>query len=291
MLSVEAICIRAKQASCSLALLSAVKKNAALAALADWLDAHQDEILRENKLDIKDGINSGLSDAMVDRLTLTLDRIKGIARDVRSVINLPDPVGEEFEEKILENGLQAKKQRIPLGVLAVIYESRPNVTVDVAALAIKTGNAIILRGGKETIRSNRVLVRGIHEALESTGIDSGCVQFISEPDRKHVEELLKMYQYVDMLIPRGGAGLRGRAMGGPQRTNGRVTSGRSRRQDRGAVACLGQVSVVAAAGAAGYHLPETQKLLERGRQVGSRLSTCPTGHPSPVPYWCPQIFR
>lgn len=207
MLNVEAICISAKQASRSLALLPAVMKNKALAVLADWLEAHQDEIVRENKLDIKDGIAAGLSDAIVDRLTLTPERVRGIAGDVRSVINLPDPVGEEFEEKILENGLQAKKQRIPLGVLAVIYESRPNVTVDVAALALKSGNAIILRGGKETIRSNRVLVRGIQEALESTGVDPSCVQFIREPDRKHVEELLKMYQYVDMLIPRGGAGL------------------------------------------------------------------------------------
>ncbi|MCD6356537.1 MAG: glutamate-5-semialdehyde dehydrogenase, partial [Anaerolineaceae bacterium] len=107
----------------------------------------------------------------------------------------------------LENGLLIKKQRVPLGVLAVIYESRPNVTVDVAALALKSGNAVILRGGKETIRSNRALINGIHQAMRVVGMDVNCVQFIGEPDRKYVEELLKMYRYVDMLIPRGGAGL------------------------------------------------------------------------------------
>jgi len=123
------------------------------------------------------------------------------------VVSLPDPVGEVFEESALENGLELKKQRIPLGVLAVIYESRPNVTIDVASLAIKSGNSIILRGGKETIYSNSILVKGIHEALSAHEVSAEVVQFISDPDRSHVQKLLTMYDYVDMLIPRGGAGL------------------------------------------------------------------------------------
>ena len=154
-----------------------------------------------------DGREAGLTDALVDRLTLTPARIKGMAADLRQVISLPDPVGEVFEEKMLDNGLTLRKQRIPLGVLAVIYESRPNVTVDVAALALKSGDAVILRGGSETIRSNRVLISGIHESLQAAGISPDVVQFIDDPDRALVNQLLKMHDYVDMLIPRGGAGL------------------------------------------------------------------------------------
>ena len=154
-----------------------------------------------------DGRKAGLTDALIDRLTLTPARIEGMAADLRKVISLPDPVGEVFEQETLDNGLTLRKQRIPLGVLAVIYESRPNVTVDVAALALKSGNAVILRGGSETIRSNRVLISGIHAALEAAGISPEVVQFIDDPDRALVNQLLKMHDYVDMLIPRGGAGL------------------------------------------------------------------------------------
>jgi glutamate-5-semialdehyde dehydrogenase len=144
---------------------------------------------------------------MIDRLTLNPERIQGMAAELGTVIGLPDPLGEVFEEQTLDNGLRLRKQRVPLGVLAVIYESRPNVTIDVAALALKSGNAVILRGGSETIRTNRVLVTGIHTSLQNAGIDGDTVQFIDDPDRELVNRLLKMHDYVDMLIPRGGAGL------------------------------------------------------------------------------------
>ena len=204
---IQQICQSAKQASRGLALLPAEQKNRALQNLADWLVANVALITEANGQDVADGREAGLTDALIDRLTLTPERIQGMAADLRHVISLPDPVGEVFEEKTLDNGLTLRKQRIPLGVLAVIYESRPNVTVDVAALALKSGNAVILRGGSETIRSNRVLIAGIHEVLEAAGISPEVVQFIDDPDRALVNQLLKMHDYVDMLIPRGGAGL------------------------------------------------------------------------------------
>jgi glutamate-5-semialdehyde dehydrogenase len=207
MKNVETLCREIKNASRLLATIESDKKNQFLTILADWLLARQEMIVMENTRDIADGLANGLSDALIDRLTLTPARIEGMANDVRHVVTLPDPVREVFENSTTPQGLRVRKQRVPLGVLAVIYESRPNVTVDVAALAIKSGNAIILRGGKETIRSNQALVDGIHAALEAAGLPKGAVQFISEPDRSHVETLLKMHTYIDMLIPRGGAGL------------------------------------------------------------------------------------
>ena len=207
MLNIETICVDAKQASRPLAGAGADQKNRFLEKLANWLATHQDRIIAENALDIRDAEKEGLSEALVDRLTLTEDRIRGMADDVRHLIALPDPVGEVFERATTELGLKVRKQRVPLGVLAVVYESRPNVTVDVAALAIKSGNAIVLRGGKETIRSNQVLVSGIHSVLDESGLPTSAVQFISEPDRSHVEKLLKMHDLIDMLIPRGGAAL------------------------------------------------------------------------------------
>jgi glutamate-5-semialdehyde dehydrogenase len=207
MRTIEAICMDAKMASRPLASAGAEQKNRFLDTLANWLALHQDRIIAENALDIQDAKKDGLSEALIDRLTLTAERIFGMADDLRHLIALPDPVGEVFERSITEQGLKVRKQRVPLGLLAVIYESRPNVTVDVAALAIKSGNAIILRGGKETIRTNQVLVNGIHSALAESALPTAAVQFISEPDRSHVEELLKMYDHIDMLIPRGGAAL------------------------------------------------------------------------------------
>ena len=207
MKKIKDLCHDAKNASRSLAIVDSTKKNRFLSILADWLRENQDRILSENALDIADGKAGGLTDALVDRLTLTPARINGIANDLQHLITLPDPVGEIFEQSTNQQGLKIKKQRVPLGVLAVIYESRPNVTIDVAALAIKSGNAIVLRGGKETIRSNQVLVNGIHNALEQAGLPKHAVQFISDPDRSHVEQLLRMHDTIDMLIPRGGAGL------------------------------------------------------------------------------------
>ncbi len=148
-----------------------------------------------------------MTDAMLDRLLLTPERLSGMVQELRSVVHLADPVGEIMDEKVMPNGLRVSRRRVPVGVLAVIYEARPNVTVDVAGLAIKTGNAVILRGGSETIHSNRALVSVIRDALADCGLPADSVQFIDDPDRSLVLELLHMYEYVDMLIPRGGAAL------------------------------------------------------------------------------------
>jgi len=206
-MDIREICQQAREASHLLALASEAQKNQSLVYLADWLVDHQDQILTANKKDVHRAQKNGLSDALVDRLTLNEERIQSISHDVRSVIALPDPVGEVFEQQTLPNGLRLHKVRVPLGVIAVIYESRPNVTVDVAALALKSGNALIMRGGSETINSNCALIRGIHTALEEAGLDPAAVQFIDDPDRELVAQLLRMHEFVDMLIPRGGAGL------------------------------------------------------------------------------------
>ena len=207
MTDILAMCRAAKSASRSLALSSTKQKNRALRELADWLHENQTQIITENEKDIQFARLAGLNEAMIDRLTLTCDRIESMASDLGTVINLPDPVGEPFEGQTLLNGLRLRKQRVPLGVIVVIYESRPNVTVDVASLALKSGNAVILRGGSETLNSNRVLVDGIRYSLRTAGLEDGVVQFIDDPARELVNQLLKMHQYVDMLIPRGGAGL------------------------------------------------------------------------------------
>jgi glutamate-5-semialdehyde dehydrogenase len=196
----------ARDASRKLARASTDQKNAALHAIAEALLKHSEAILAANKQDLDDGRAAGLSSALLDRLSL-IGRLEGIAADTRQVATLPDPVGEVFDDSVRPNGLKVSKRRTPLGVLGVIYEARPNVTVDVAALAIKTGNAVILRGGSETIRSNRALVAAIREALQSCNIPADAIQLIADPDRRYVGELLRLHQYVDMIIPRGGQGL------------------------------------------------------------------------------------
>lgn len=198
---------RAQVASRQLAGLTTERKNEALLAIADVLEEDAAEILSENALDVDDGRANGLSDALLDRLLLNASRIDDLARDVRSVVDLDDPVGEEFAGRVLPNGLRLLKRRIPLGVVGVIYEARPNVTVDIASLCLKTGNTVILRGGSETFRSNVALVRRIRRALRSCGISEDAVQYIEDPDRALVEELLRLDEYVDMIVPRGGAGL------------------------------------------------------------------------------------
>jgi glutamate-5-semialdehyde dehydrogenase len=198
---------RARSAARSMARASQESKNAVLVSLATELLSRGDAILEANRLDILDGQENGLTPALVERLTLTPSRLESIAADLRNVAQLPDPVGESFDERIMPNGLRVHKQRVPLGVLGVIYESRPNVTVDVAGLAIKSGNAAILRGGSETLRSNRRLVTAIHTALQANDLPAEAIQFIDDPDRALVLELLQMHDYVDMLIPRGGAQL------------------------------------------------------------------------------------
>ncbi|MCJ7518251.1 MAG: glutamate-5-semialdehyde dehydrogenase [Anaerolineaceae bacterium] len=207
MTDILVMCRAAKAASRSLALSSTEQKNLALGTLAEWLRENQNQIIAENQKDIQLARQAGLDEATIDRLTLTHERIESIASDLGNIINLPDPVGEIFEDETLPNGLRLRKQRVPLGVIAVIYESRPNVTIDVASLALKSGNAVILRGGSETLNSNRALVNGIHLSLRLAGLEDNVVQFIDDPSREYVNQLLKMHLYVDMLIPRGGAGL------------------------------------------------------------------------------------
>ncbi|HFQ93354.1 MAG TPA: glutamate-5-semialdehyde dehydrogenase [Anaerolineae bacterium] len=197
----------AKTASRQLATLTTAVKNKALLAIAAEIEAQSDVILAENAQDIADGRNKGLSDALLDRLLLTEERVAALAADTRKVADLPDPVGSDIESRVLPNGLRLSRRRIPIGVLGVIYEARPNVTIDIATLSLKTGNATILRGGKETLRSNLALVRVIQTALEKAGLPGTAVQYIDNPDRALVAQLLRLDEYVDMIIPRGGAGL------------------------------------------------------------------------------------
>lgn len=197
----------AKAASWALAQLSGKQKNQALTRIADLLEQNSAPILAANELDIAKAREQGTSEAMLDRLLLTQARLESIAADVRKVCQLADPVGEVIDGGVLESGLRLERRRVPLGVVGVIYEARPNVTVDVASLCLKTGNAVILRGGKETHNTNVAMVSVIQQALSECGLPQAAIQAIDTPDRALVNELLKMDRYVDILIPRGGAGL------------------------------------------------------------------------------------
>ncbi|WP_047514884.1 glutamate-5-semialdehyde dehydrogenase [Vibrio harveyi] len=197
----------AKDAAFELATASTAQKNQALAIIADELEANAATILAANAKDIELGREAGLTDALLDRLLLNEERLTGIANDVRNVISLNDPVGSEIDSKVLENGMSLSRRRVPLGVVGVIYEARPNVTIDIAALCLKTGNASILRGGKETFFSNMELVKVIQSALAKANLPAASVQYIEKSDRELVSQLLKLDDYVDMIIPRGGAGL------------------------------------------------------------------------------------
>ncbi|MHA2800144.1 glutamate-5-semialdehyde dehydrogenase [Vibrio harveyi] len=197
----------AKDAAFELATASTAQKNQALAIIANELEANAATILAANAKDIELGREAGLTDALLDRLLLNEERLTGIANDVRNVISLNDPVGSEIDSKVLENGMSLSRRRVPLGVVGVIYEARPNVTIDIAALCLKTGNASILRGGKETFFSNMELVKVIQSALAKANLPAASVQYIEKPDRELVSQLLKLDDYVDMIIPRGGAGL------------------------------------------------------------------------------------
>ncbi|OAT49827.1 glutamate-5-semialdehyde dehydrogenase [Providencia heimbachae] len=197
----------ARVASWQLAQLSTKQKNAALEQIADLLEQESDVILSANQQDMLQAKESGMKEALQDRLLLTPARLKGIADDVRKVCQLADPVGQVIEGSKLDSGLDLQRRRVPLGVIGVIYEARPNVTVDVASLCLKTGNAVILRGGKETHKTNLAVVSVIQKALERCGLPADAVQAINNPDRELVAQLLKLDKYVDMLIPRGGAGL------------------------------------------------------------------------------------
>jgi glutamate-5-semialdehyde dehydrogenase len=197
----------AREASRRLAYIPTDIKNTALKNISDDLKSRKDEILSANKLDCDTAKESGMDDAMLDRLLLTSDRLDGMASDVMSVAALSDPVGEISDMRTLPNGLVAGRKRVPLGVLGVIYESRPNVTVDISALCIKSGNAAMLRGGREAVNSNTALTGLVKNAIERAGMPAGTIQFIENTDRSLVEHMLKMNQVIDLLIPRGGAGL------------------------------------------------------------------------------------
>jgi len=182
-------------------------KNKVLESLADEILLQSEPILSANAQDVADGEKTGLTPALIDRLTLNPARLEGIANELRNTATLPDPIGEVIEETVMPNGLRVSKQRVQLGVIGVIYESRPNVTVDVAGLALKSGNAAILRGGSETLRSNRALVNVIRNVLGKHDLPADAVQFIDDRDRARVMELLQLKDYVDILIPRGGPNL------------------------------------------------------------------------------------
>ncbi|OOF57793.1 glutamate-5-semialdehyde dehydrogenase [Rodentibacter genomosp. 2] len=198
---------QAKAAAFVLAQLSTVEKNRALTIIAKQLEQQTDRILAENAKDIELAKQNGLSEALIDRLLLTPERLQGIANDVRHVISLADPVGKVIDGGTLDSGLKIERIRTPIGVIGTIYEARPNVTIDVASLCLKTGNAVILRGGKETQFSNNILVEVLQNALEQAGLPKFAVQAITDPNRDLVMQLLKLDRYVDMIIPRGGAGL------------------------------------------------------------------------------------
>jgi glutamate-5-semialdehyde dehydrogenase len=206
-MTIESICQQAKTASRRLARLSSTEKDAALLRAADQLWTERDTILAANQTDLAAGQANGLSPALLDRLMLNEQRLAGIIADLRKVTELPDPVGEVFEEQTLPNGIRLNKQRIPLGVLGVIYEARPNVTVDVAGLALKAGNGAVLRGGSETIHSNRALAAALQRGLQDSAIPTDAIQLVQDTDRALVRELLQMDRYIDIIIPRGGAGL------------------------------------------------------------------------------------
>ena len=197
----------ARKAARKLARLSTEDKNRVLINLAGLLRSDQADVLAANQQDYQQAKADGLEEYMLDRLLLTEERLNGIADEVRSVAELPDPVGEVIETATMPNGLITSRRRVPLGVVASIYESRPNVTVDIFGLCLKSGNACFLRGGKETIRSNSALVALLRRALSGAGVTEDAVQFVDNPDRALVDAMLKMNEYIDLLVPRGGAGL------------------------------------------------------------------------------------
>lgn len=196
-----------KIASRKLAILTTAQKDTALFAIADQIEVQAADILAQNALDIENARVKGLSDALLDRLLLTEARVAKLASGTRKIADLPDPVGVEIDGRVLPNGIRISRRRTPIGLLGVIYEARPNVTIDIATLCLKTGNAVILRGGSETLRSNIALVKVIQTALQQVGLPTEAVQYIRNPDRKLVTQLLRLDKYVDMIIPRGGAGL------------------------------------------------------------------------------------
>ena len=197
----------AKKAAAKLAVTSTAVKNRALLAMAEALLAKQEEILAANALDMERAAAKGMKSSMLDRLKLTAARIEGMADGLRQVANLPDPVGNVLDGKTLANGLTITKVRVPLGVIGIIYEARPNVTADAAGLCLKSGNAVVLKGGSEAMESNKAVAGILSEAATAAGMPEGAIQFIDTSDRQAVQDLIHLNGLVDVVIPRGGAGL------------------------------------------------------------------------------------
>ena len=197
----------AKKAAAKLAVINTAVKNQALLAMADALEKNQDIILAANALDMGCATAKGMKSSMLDRLKLTAERIKGMADGLRQVAALPDPVGNVVGGCTLANGLNVTKIRVPLGVIGIIYEARPNVTADAAGLCLKSGNVVVLKGGSEAMESNKAIAAVLSAAAESSGLPEGCIQFIDTSDRQAVNDLIHMNGLVDVVIPRGGAGL------------------------------------------------------------------------------------
>lgn len=197
----------ARAASRGLRSLSTASKNRALNAIANALESEQATILKANALDMAAGRESGVQEHLLERLMLNEERLNGMALDVRTIVTLPDPVGESFDAQTLPNGLRVEHRRVPLGVIGAIYESRPNITVDIAVLCMKSGNAVVLRGGKEAAHSNKALASLLRQAIEDAGVDPEIVQQIEDTDRAAVKEMIKADELFDLIIPRGGANL------------------------------------------------------------------------------------
>src|SRR3954454_11739544 len=206
--SVTSLALAAKAAARRLAAVDSATKNGALIAIADALEARLPEILAANALDLEAGRASGLSAALMDRLALDGARVRGIADGARAIAALPDPVGEVVDGGRLANGLEFRKVRVPLGVIAVVYEARPNVTIDAAALCLKSGNAVLLRGSSSAAHSNAVLARVAREAAAEAGLPDGCLALVAGGGREELAELATQEGVVDLIIPRGGEGLK-----------------------------------------------------------------------------------
>ena len=204
---VTALGLAARKASRKLARLSTEDKNRVLLNLVGLLRSDQADVLSANLSDYQEAKSDGMDESLLDRLLLTSERLNGTADEVQRVAELTDPIGEVIETNSQPNGLITSRRRVPLGVVGSIYEARPNVTVDIFGLCLKSGNACILRGGKETIRSNTALVSMLRKALSDAGVTTDAVQFVDNPDRALVDHLLKMHEYIDLLVPRGGASL------------------------------------------------------------------------------------
>lgn len=207
MCTIESLGKNAKEASYDLGIASTTEKNNALELMAKALLNNKEEIINENKKDLDVAVQKGISKAMLDRLALNEERIEGMAKGLRDLISLDDPVGEVIEMWKRPNGLQIGKQRVAMGVIGIIYEARPNVTCDAAGLCLKTGNAVILRGGSEAINSNKSIVNILTEAVKEAGLPENSIQLVEDTSRETATKMMKLNEYIDVLIPRGGAGL------------------------------------------------------------------------------------